>query len=480
MRVAYLDCVGGISGDMFVGALLDAGWPEERLRASVAWLGGEIAALRVVTREHRGFSARAIEVEPAPAADHHHRDWSMVRRMLTEAPLAEAVRERALAVFRRLAEAEGRAHGRPAETVHFHEVGAIDALVDIVGACAGLTELGVERLFHSPLLLGKGQVTAAHGEIPLPAPATAFLIEGRAVRWSHVEGERTTPTGAALATTLGSDGPPPPMILERVGSGAGSRSYPDTPNLARLFIGIVSPAATIPAGRPSAAGDQVVSLEGGPDLPAAPPFALSGIPAWGWEWVGEGAGDHHPASPASPPSPASPASPAPPGRWGQVAVLETQIDDAPAEELADLAERLREAGALEVMIDPLVMKKGRLGSRLTLIARPEREPELVTLLLEESTTLGVRRRLEWRRELARRAGEVATPFGPIRVKLAWRRGVWVGEPEYESCRAAARAHGAGLRTVWRAAIAALTPLAPGDEARREPPPDAPFDCLDGR
>jgi len=434
MRLAYLDCVGGISGDMFVGALLDAGWPEAALREAVAWLGAEIAELRVETRSHQGLQGRGILVRPAAEAAHHHRGPRDIERLLQEAPLADEVRAKALTVFQRLAEAEARAHGAPLEEIHFHEVGAVDALVDIVGTCAGMTQLGIERLFVSPLPLGKGETVAAHGRIPLPAPATAFLLEGVPVHWTEIEGEHCTPTGVALARALGEWSPPPAMRVQRVGSGAGTRSFADRPNLARLFIG--EALAVTPAEGPGP----------GPGHPRG--AGLADLPPWGW-----GAA----ADPAD----------ATPGVWGRIVALETLVDDATPESIALLSEELRARGALEVEAMAVQGKKGRLATRLSVIGRPEQEERLAGHLLRQGSTLGVRRRLEWRRELERRSAKVTTPFGAVRVKLALRGERWVGEPEFESCRALAAQRQVGFREVWRAALAALERVPAEPAGRRE-------------
>lgn len=413
MLVGYLDLVSGISGDMFVGALLDAGWPEEALRRSVAWLGPEIAELRVETRRPSGFRGKGIRVAPAASTSGHPSLADLLRR-LGEAPIDPVVLTRAADVFRRLAEAESRAHDVPLEDVRFHEVGAIDSLVDVVAACCGVRELGLERLHVSPVPLGLGRVETAHGAIPLPAPATAILLEGAPVRWTGVDGERCTPTGAALISELGTWSPPPPMTLTRVGCGAGTRSFPDVPNLARLFLG--------EARSPDAGEGRPGSLA-----------AFGEVPTWGWEGSGESC----------------------PGSWNRVAVLCTQIDDATPEEIGWLTERLRAGPALDVLVEPVQMKKSRVGLHLTVIARLTDERELMADMLAHSSTLGVRRRIEWRRELEREAGNVDTPYGAIQVKLARRGEGWVAQPEYESCRRAAEKAGVGVRDVMHAAARSI-------------------------
>jgi pyridinium-3,5-bisthiocarboxylic acid mononucleotide nickel chelatase len=408
VRVGYLDCSGGISGDMFVGALLSAGWEESKLRECVAWLNEEIVELVVESRSHNGLAGLGIRVVSVYDHSHDHshdhghdahRGLAEVLECLDRGNLNRSVRESAEAVFRRLAEAEAFAHGKSAESVHFHEVGAVDAMIDIVAVCQGLHDLGIETLYVSPLPVGKGTVKCAHGEIPLPSPATSYLLQGGEMRFAG-EGERTTPTGAALATTLGVWGPPPAMALERLGVGAGERGLPDVPNLVRLFVG---------------------EERTGPN--------------WGHE--------------------DSPSRSNCPGSWGRVVLLESQIDDATAEEMGEWADRLYEDGALEVFYTPVNMKKGRPGSAVTVICAEQDEERLMSRLLTDTSTIGVRRQCQWRRELERRERKVQTRYGEISVKEVRRGTGWIGKPEFEDCRAEANRNGVPVREVWRAAIAAL-------------------------
>jgi uncharacterized protein (TIGR00299 family) protein len=349
------------------------------------------------------------------------------------------VRASACHVFTRLAQAEARAHGVAIEAIHFHEVGAVDALVDIVGTCAGLVGLGIERLYVSSLPFAGGTIQAAHGPLPLPSPAAAFLAEGLAVRWIDGSGERCTPTGTALVAELCAPGCPTMMRVTGVGTGAGSQSFDDVPNLARLFIG-----ESIASGG--------VACEGRAAAPAGVATGGHDLPEWGWSSEGE-AGESAPS----------------PGSWGRVAVLETHIDDSTPEEVAWLCETLRRSGALDVLVAPAFTKKARMASQLTVISRPEREADLIAQLLSLSSTLGVRRRLEWRRELTRRQGVVETELGPIEVKYALRGTLgWVGEPEYESCRAVAEKSSAPLALVRREALAALARRAAENEDSEAP------------
>jgi pyridinium-3,5-bisthiocarboxylic acid mononucleotide nickel chelatase len=237
MRIGYLDCPCGLAGDMILGALLDAGCKLERLQEVIARLSlpGVTLAAQTVTRA--GFAATQARVNIEQDRQ-HHRHLSDILAIIAGAGLAAGVAERARRVFEHLAQAEAEAHGIPIEKVHFHEVGAADAIVDIVGACAGLEILGVQRLLCSPIPTGSGTVTCAHGVLPVPAPATARLLRGVPILGGDVEAELTTPTGAALATTLADAyGPLPEMKLEALGCGAGTRDFLQRANVLRLFVG---------------------------------------------------------------------------------------------------------------------------------------------------------------------------------------------------------------------------------------------------
>jgi len=390
MRIAWFDCCSGISGDMTLGALVSAGWPAGELQSLPGRLGLE--GVRVGVKDVCRGPLAALQVEVVvETAQQPHRHLRHVEELLARADLPSTVRERSLAVFRRLAEAEAEVHGTSVEQVHFHEVGAADALVDVAGAMLGLERLGVTRVHASPPRLGQGSVRSEHGLIPVPAPATALLLRGAPVEIGEVASELTTPTGAALLATLVEDwGPPPAFRLERVGTGAGARELAGQPNVLRVLIG--------EAQEPAGAG----SL-----------------------------------------------------RHRRVAVLETALDDENPQYLGALLPRLLAAGALDAMVVPSVMKKGRPGMWLVVIAEPERADALARLLLAETTSLGVRVRHDERVELERRAEQVETPFGLILLKVASLPGG--GEravPEFESVRAAAERAGRPLREVAEAALAA--------------------------
>jgi pyridinium-3,5-bisthiocarboxylic acid mononucleotide nickel chelatase len=390
VRIAWFDGFSGISGDMTLGALVSAGWPAGELQALPGRLGLE--GVRVGVKDVRRGPLAALQVEViVEAARPPHRHLRQVEEVLVRAALPAAVRDRSLAVFRRLAGAEAEVHGTSVEQVHFHEVGAVDALVDVAGAMLGLDHLGVGRVYASPPRLGRGSVRSEHGLIPVPAPATALLLRGAPVEIGEIESELTTPTGAALLATLVEDwGPPPAFRLECVGTGAGSRELAGQPNVLRVLVG----EAQEPAG----------------------PGSL---------------------------------------RRRRVAVLETALDDENPQYVGALLPRLLAAGALDAMVVPSTMKKGRPGMWLVVIAEPESADALARLLLAETTSLGVRVRHEERVELERRAEPVETPFGRILLKVAsLPDGGERAVPEFESVREAAGRAGRPLREVAEAALAA--------------------------
>lgn len=242
-RTAYLDCVGGLAGDMLLAALLDAGADLETLRSVPSALGIEGARIDVERVERQGIGALHVRIDAPDEVE--HRDYAHIRELVATADLSEHARARSLEAFRRLAEVEGGIHGVPPEDVHFHELGSLDALVDVCGAFVLLDELGIERVVSSPLPFARGFVTAAHGVLPLPAPATLGLLEGAALVGVETEAELVTPTGAAIAATVVEEwGQLPPLTLDRVGYGAGTRDLPDRPNVVRVVLGTAARRTT--------------------------------------------------------------------------------------------------------------------------------------------------------------------------------------------------------------------------------------------
>lgn len=424
MRIGYLECFAGISGDMLLGTLVDSGVSRSLLEETAQALNIG-ATLRFSSVDRSGITATKVDVLDAASGgiadhvhshdhSHHHphdhqhehvhdhshdheghkhvhgRSWKEIRELIEHAPLAAGARALALRAFELLAHAEAKIHGVPVDTVHFHEVGAVDTITDIVCAAAGLSSLGVDAWYASAVNVGGGFVQCAHGLFPVPAPATAELLKGIPTYSAGIQKELTTPTGAALLKALGCRFIDVPVITTSViGYGAGTRNPKDFPNVLRLSIG-ESAGAKKPAGE-------------------------------------------------------------------RVAVLECAIDDATPQLVAHTMERVLEEGALDVMCAPVVMKKGRMGSLLTVLCRPERREALEEFLLRETTTLGLRVREEDRVMLQRRFVEVETAYGSIRVKVGSRNGEdlnWM--PEYEDCARAAREHSVPLKQVMQATLAAIS------------------------
>ena len=396
MNILYIDAFSGISGDMFLGALVDAGLAEADLRAALATLPIEGYELEV-RREKRGsLAATRVEVKLDAKAKQPHRHLSDIETILGAGNGA-----RALEVFRRLAEAEARVHGTTAQEVHFHEVGAVDAIVDIFGVCAGLEILGVERVVSSGLPMGSGHVDAAHGRLPVPAPAVVELMKGVPIRPCDEVGELVTPTGAALAVTLADAfGPMPAMVVEKVGYGAGARESGRVPNVLRVILGQAA----------------------GPASPLATP------------WQGADAAE-----------------------IDTVWLVEANLDDATGQTVGAATKALFEAGAVDVWVTAATMKKGRPGMVLSCLAPEGLVGAVEEAFFRETPTFGVRRSAVVRSKLAREHVEVETRFGRVRVKVGRRGGrVVTASPEYEDCRRLAAERGAALREVYGAALEAAS------------------------
>jgi hypothetical protein len=379
--VAHFDCFSGISGDMTLGALIDAGVDAAAVRRGIDSLGLPIR-LEIEKVRKGGFAATYVHVE-APEEE-THRYLPEVEEVLQRGELTPRQRELALRIFRRLAEAEAAVHGLPLEKVHFHEVGALDSIADIAGSAIALDLLGAERFTSRPVPTGCGTVQCAHGLMPIPAPGTAELLKGVPLAPSTIQAELTTPTGAAILTTVVQEWVATPvMTVERIGHGAGKRNFPEQPNLLRVFIGTAA-------------------------APAACGLATD-----------------------------------------QVWVLETNLDDLPAEVIGFCYDLLLAAGALDVYTTPIFMKKNRPGVLLSVLAPEAALPALEEVLFRETTTLGVRRYPVARHKLHRKEHTVQTPWGPVKGKLGWREGQPAAfSPEYEDCARIARRHGVPLREVY--------------------------------
>ncbi len=396
MKLAYLDGSSGISGDMFLAALLDAGLSprqlvEELKKVNVGFY--EFKRSRAVR-----FGVAGTRVEIRDPGQHKPRHLSQIEKLISDSTLSDSIKERAVKIFRRLAEVEGRLHNMPPEQVHFHEVGAVDAIIDIVGACAGLELLQITELVSSPLNVGSGLIKAEHGTMGIPAPATGELLKGVPVYSSGVEGELVTPTGAAIVTTLASGfGPMPAMKVDSIGYGAGEKDFIGHPNVARLFVGT---------------REEAVKAE--------------------------------PAKAAEP----------------LVSVLEANVDDMSPQVYAYFMEQALAAGALDVTCSPVQMKKNRPGLLVTIIAEPEKTDQLARLVFEQTTTIGLRIHEARRKVLERQVVTVETAYGPINVKVAWLDEKAVNAvPEYDDCQRAAVEKNVPLKQVILAAQIAYAQVA---------------------
>ena len=388
-RLLYFDCFSGISGDMVLGALVDAGLPMARLKEALGSLAVDgyhvhaekvlragVSATKFVVHDHdhgrhdhhhhnhEHHHHPASPESRAPSHSHPHRSLPEIFGLIDKSALSAAGRDRAKALFQRLAEAEAAIHDMPVEKVHLHEVGALDSIIDIVGAVFGLEWIGADHIVSSPLNVGGGMVHSAHGHFPVPAPATVKLLGSAPVYSGAVQKELVTPTGALLVSSYASSfGPIPAMTIEQVGYGAGDNDFPSTPNVLRILVGQSSVAT----------GERVV-------------------------------------------------------------VIECEIDDMNPQLFGVAMDRLYASGALEVFYVPVQMKKNRPGTLLTVIGPPERRSALSEVIFKETTTIGLRYSELDRECLRREIVSVHTPIGPVRFKLAWRDGRLLNAvPEFDDC-----------------------------------------------
>lgn len=421
MRAVYFDCFAGVSGDMTIGALLDLGVDLESLKQQLSslGLGGYVINSRRVERSNVAATKFDVVVDEArqPA-----RTLADIRSIITRSSTTDHAKDQAMRVFERLAEAEARVHGTTPDKVHFHEVGAVDSIIDIVGAMIGFELLGVERFFCSPLRLGSGSVNSEHGQLPVPAPATAELLRGVPVYAGELEGEFVTPTGAAIVATLCEEfGALPPMRITKVGYGAGSRDPKGFPNALRLMIGEIEEGDAVGSerGRQKAEGRTQKAGGGGQNA--------------------EGAGE-------------------------TIVVIETNIDDMNPQVYGFVMERAFALGALDVFMIPVQMKKARPGVLLTVLCEHPTVDEMIEMLLAETTTLGVRYYEAKRRVLERTIETVETQYGPVRIKVA-RDGARTlhFQPEYEDCARLAVSANAPFLEVHAAAAAAYRNTLKADE-----------------
>lgn len=441
--IGYLDPVSGISGDMMLGCLVGAGWPIGALEDTIRALALPEDAWAVSSRRVMKGAIQAtlvdVQVQEAGQPHRHLRD---IRTIIEASALPEQVKADALAVFTRLAEAEGAVHGVDAEAVHFHEVGALDSIIDIVGVCAGIHALGL-TLYAAPLPLGHGYIQSQHGLIPLPAPATLEMIAhaGAPVKAAPGPGELVTPTGAALVLHFVQNRWfLPPMTLQKIGTGAGQKEF-DWPNLARLWVGELTPSRAAPH---HLSQTTFAPLHGphdhaeGHHAHDAPVVTRPAPHATGHDHATAAAHPHTDGH----------------SHARTMSLLETNIDDMNPEFYQAVGEKLLASGARDVWYSPIHMKKNRPGIKLSVLVAPDAEAQIAQLILRETTTLGMRVLQVGRHEAHRRMERVVTPYGEIAVKLKILGDEIVAAvPEYEDCKRAAHAHNVSLREVYEAAAA---------------------------
>jgi uncharacterized protein (TIGR00299 family) protein len=424
MKTLYLDIFSGISGDMFIGAMIDLGVDAHKLEHELEKLKLDGYHLHVARKQKSGIEGVKFDVHLAdhhehshdhPHEHHHHghdhdhhhhdehddsRNFSEIKELISHSKLSAWVKQKSVAVFGRIAEAEGKIHGLPADEVHFHEVGAVDSIVDVVGACLALELLGRPRVLAAPVVEGTGWVKCAHGRLPVPVPATLAILGARGIGLTQCDepNELITPTGAALLAEFAeSFGPMENLAAEKIGFGLGTRDNETRPNVLRAVLGEQSKVQS----------------------------PKSKVTASGLDWETD-----------------------------RVAVLETNLDDINAEILGAFVETALAAGALDVFHTPIQMKKNRPGVLLTVLCAEADADKFAELILRETTAFGVRRHLAERRKLRREFVEVKTPFGKITVKIGRLGGkVIQAAPEFESCKKAAARAKVPLKQIYEAVAA---------------------------
>lgn len=405
MKIAYFDCFSGISGNMILGAFLDAGLPLDYLKNELNKLNLPDSYKFVTERvQKKGISAYYFDVDlshhhhhnnhthesSAPvnspnhnSQPHQHRGLQEIVKIIEESSLAPKIKDLALRIFNELGQAEAKVHNCSVRDIHFHEVGAVDAIIDIVGAAIAFDYFKIEKVLASPLHVGKGTVKCAHGLMPVPAPATAELLKGAAIYSTDIQGELVTPTGAAIITTLTNEFVTlPPLQIETVSYGAGTWDL-DIPNVLRLYLG------------------------------------------------NEGSN----------------------GDWGECTIIETNIDDMNPEFYGHLLDKLFQAGAADAYLTPIYMKKNRPAALLTVICSSSSHQPFLDIIFAETTTLGIRMHKAQRCMLHRDIVSVETPYGSVRLKVGRQEGEITNiAPEYEDCRKLAEESGQPLKDIYQEAL----------------------------
>ncbi|MFH1014412.1 MAG: nickel pincer cofactor biosynthesis protein LarC [Nitrospirota bacterium] len=380
MKIAYFDCSSGISGDMCLGALIDAGVPVTKLEDELRKLRVKGYELKVKKVKRSGFTATKADIVIVESSSRISRDkvqsskkWKDIERIIKASSLSESVKQKGLKIFKRLFEAETKVHGETFNTAHLHELGAVDCMIDIFGTIIGLKLLGIEKVYSSGVNIGGGSIRTKHGILPVPAPATAELLKDIPVYSDGINYELTTPTGAVILKEISSSFESfPDMVIEKIGIGAGNKDFKDKPNVLRILIG---------QGKEQGAEN----------------------------------------------------------RGQKVAVIETTIDNMNPQIYEYVMERLFKAGALDVYLTQLIMKKGRPGIKLTVLCNSKEKENLMKIIFEETTTIGLRFYEAGRQTLKREIKEIDTSLGKVKVKIS-KLGSRIIKtaPEYEDCKKLAK------------------------------------------
>jgi len=411
MKTLYLDIFSGISGDMFVGALIDLGVDARKLERELKKLKLDGYRLRVARKQKSGIAGTQFDVHETNIHTSHHeksRTFTQIKKIIARSKLSSWVKKKSVAVFQRIAGAEGKIHGLPPEHVHFHEVGAADSILDIVGACIALEMLGKPRVLAAPVVEGVGWVDCAHGRFPVPAPATLAILGTRGIGITQCDEphELVTPTGAALLAEFAeSFGPMRNLVVKKIGFGLGSRDNETRPNVLRAVLGTESKVR-----------------------PPSPRLRRARSPkskVLDWE-------------------------------MDCIAVLETNLDDSNGEVLGHFVETALAAGALDVFHTPIQMKKNRPGVLLAVLCAEADADKFSEMILRETSAFGVRRTVAERRKLRREFTKVKTPFGNVAVKIGRLNGKLVqAAPEFESCKKQASRAKVPLKRIYEAALKAV-------------------------
>ena len=484
MKQAYLDCSSGISGDMFLAALIDAGVPGDRLFGELKKLALGFYEFKRTRAMRGGLVGTRVDIRVPGEQPHRH--LSDIQTLIEKASLPEKSAAQALKIFRHLAEVEGKLHNASPNEIHFHEVGAVDAVLDIVGTCVGLELLEISELICSPLNVGSGHVNAAHGSLPVPAPATAELLKDIPVYSTGVQCELVTPTGAALVANLASGfGPLPAMKIAKIGYGAGEKDFPGHPNIARLFIGERTDGV---AGQHGLPGDEIVSVieatlddlssqlygefvelalaAGALDVTSSSTRRKNRTGLFISILSEPGKSDELSKLLFARTSPSGvriyearrkvgesePAKAKAPAGDEIVSVIEANIDDMNPQLYGYVLEQALAAGALDVTCSSAQMKKNRPGLTISILCEPDKSDALSQLLFEQTTTIGVRISEARRKVLDREQVTVETAYGAVQVKVARREGKVVNAaPEFDDCQRLATEKSVPLKQVIAAA-----------------------------